>query len=161
MRTKIICSFCGRDFDFNAIGQDMKIHNLNNPNPICEDCYKKIFGFDNIFSNSPNVEKEPLTYEEALDDIAHISLDEDDYCVYEIYEEQINTLRELIKEHKKLKKVIEFLKPHTHLASGLCEIKLVDEEVSKITPKYHNGKEIYEPRYNEFYKLFKELLEDD
>ena len=61
---------------------------------------------------------------------------------------------------EKLEKVIEFLKPHTHLASGLCEIKLVDEEVSKVTPKYHNGKEVYEPKYNEFYKLFKEVLEN-
>lgn len=68
---------------------------------------------------------------------------------------------ELIDENRKLKKVIEFLKPHTHLANGLCEIKLVDEEVSKVTLKYHNGKEVYEPKYNEFYKLFKEVLEND
>ena len=67
----------------------------------------------------------------------------------------------LIQENRKLKKVINFLKPHTHLASGLCEIKLADEEVSELHPKYHNGKEVYEPKYNEFYKLFTEVLENE
>lgn len=67
---------------------------------------------------------------------------------------------ELIQENRKLKKIIIFLKQHTHLASGLCEIKLADEEVSELHPKYHNGKEVYEPNYNEFYKLFKEVLEN-
>lgn len=72
---------------------------------------------------------------------------------YDVMKRNLNRL-------KKLEYVFQILKQHTHLASGLCEIKLVDYEVSKITPKYHNGKEVYEPDYNEFYKLFLEVLEN-
>ena len=67
---------------------------------------------------------------------------------------------ELINENRKLKKVIEFLTSHMHLASGLCEIKLADKEVSELHAKYHNGKEVYEPNYNEFYTLMKEVIKN-
>lgn len=112
-------------------------------------------------------------YQEALDEVKDIYYDCDGFYGFESVkkcdcsltetcfrrEKNINLLQELIDRNKKLEKVIEFLKPHTHLASGLCEIKLVDEEVSKVTPKYHNGKEVYEPKYNEFYKLLNEVFE--
>ena len=61
---------------------------------------------------------------------------------------------------EQLEKIIKFLKPHTHLASGLCEIKLADREVSELHPKYHNGKEVYESNYDEFHKLFSDVLKD-
>lgn len=67
---------------------------------------------------------------------------------------------ELINENRKLKKVLEFLISHMHLASGLCEIKLADKEVSELHSKFHNGKEVYEPNYNEFYTLMKEMIKN-
>ena len=75
----------------------------------------------------------------------------------------ISTLEEQIywakKRNKQLSNIIKMLSSHMLLASGLCEIKLADEEVSKLHPKYHNGKEVYEPKYNEFYCSLKEILE--
>ena len=75
--------------------------------------------------------------------------------------EDLKKIADEVYELRKIKKVIEFLKPHTHLASGLCEIKLADREISELHPKYHNNKEIYEPKYYEFYKLFTEVLNDN
>lgn len=62
-------------------------------------------------------------------------------------------------KHRQVLNIIKTLESHMLLASGLCEIKLADEEVSKLHPKYHNGKEVYEPKYNEFYRSLKEILE--
>ena len=70
----------------------------------------------------------------------------DDYCL-------------LKDKHRQVLNIIKTLESHILLASGLCEIKLADEEVSKLHPKYHNGKEVYEPKYNEFYRSLKEILE--
>lgn len=70
----------------------------------------------------------------------------DDYCLLE-------------DKHRQVLNIIKILESHMLLASGLCEIKLADKEISKLHPKYHNGKEVYEPKYNEFYRSLKEILE--
>ena len=73
----------------------------------------------------------------------------------------LNQIKTELEEKNKLKKVINFLKPHTHLALGLCEIKLADSEVSELHPKYHNNKLVYEPNYNEFCNLFLEVTNNE
>ena len=74
---------------------------------------------------------------------------------------QLGLTKRNLDRLKKMEKIIKTLKPHTHLASGLCEIKLADREISEMHPKYHNNKEVYEPKYYEFYELFTEVLNDN
>lgn len=115
-------------------------------------------------------EKEERIYEliEKIDDLKvenfelrqTISALEEEINWMEKFEKKLNDDYCLLEDkHRQVLNIIKILESHMLLASGLCEIKLADEEVSKLHPKYHNGKEVYEPKYNEFYFSLKEILE--
>lgn len=115
-------------------------------------------------------EKEERIYEliEKIDDLKEenfelrqtISALEEEINWLEKFAKKLNDEGCLLEDkHRQVLNIIKILESHMLLASGLCEIKLADEEVSKLHPKYHNGKEVYEPKYNEFYRSLKEILE--